>query len=576
MKWTVGSKLAAGFGLALAIFVAVGMVSHRATAKLAEAAELRREAHERLNDLADARLALRGVGLALRTYLISGEPGHYEALRTAQMSLEPPLKALRESMAALPVQAQLTTRLSDLLREYIASTEQIAEVRRSQGLAPANQLFLADGTRSLQAEIGRLAQQLQQTEELTLAQRKEQTEAEGEIARWTILLGTLFALGLALLAGYAITRNISGPLRELTETAERVTAGDLSAQVHVDPGRNDEIGVLAKALARMTQSLREMAATAELIAAGDVRTTVQPQSEADQLGHAFARMTNDLHAQIRQLVEGASVISAAATEIVASSSQLAASATQSAAAVSQTTTTVEEVRQTAELASQKARLVSDSAQRAVQTTENGRRSAQEAEAGMERIRRQMDLIAASMVQLSEQSQAVGQIIATVEDIATQSNLLAVNAAIEAAKAGDHGRGFAVVAQEVKSLSEQSRQATSQVRGILGDIQKATAAAALATEEGAKVVRDGARQAEVAGGAIQALAGSVNESAQAALQIAASSQQQLVGVDQVAGAMENIKEASAQNVISATQLESTARSLNELGQQLKAMVERYKV
>jgi methyl-accepting chemotaxis protein len=99
---------------------------------------------------------------------------------------------------------------------------------------------------------------------------------------------------------------------------------------------------------------------------------------------------------------------------------------------------------------------------------------------------------------------------------------------------------------------------------------------LATEEGGKAVEAGMRQTEIAGSAIQALSLSVNESAQAATQIAASSQQQLVGVDQVAGAMESIRQASAQNVASATQLESTARGLEQLGQRLKQMVERYKV
>ena len=98
--------------------------------------------------------------------------------------------------------------------------------------------------------------------------------------------------------------------------------------------------------------------------------------------------------------------------------------------------------------------------------------------GMNQIRRQMEAIASSMMRLSEQSQTIGQIIATVDDLAAQSNLLAVNAAIEAAKAGEHGKGFGVVAQEVKSLAEQSRQATNQVRTILSDIQKATAAAVI--------------------------------------------------------------------------------------------------
>jgi len=189
---------------------------------------------------------------------------------------------------------------------------------------------------------------------------------------------------------------------------------------------------------------------------------------------------------------------------------------------------------------------------------------------------QMEAIAESMMRLSEQSQTIGQIIATVEDLAAQSNLLAVNAAIEAAKAGEHGKGFGVVAQEVKSLAEQSRQATDRVRTILSDIQKATTAAVMATEQGGKAVEAGGRQTETAGESIAALASSVTEAAQAATQIAASSQQQLIGMDQVAGAMENIKQASTQNVASAKQLETAARNLDDLGRRLKQLVESYAV
>ncbi len=166
-----------------------------------------------------------------------------------------------------------------------------------------------------------------------------------------------------------------------------------------------------------------------------------------------------------------SFVGSSASEIVASTTQLASGSSESAAAVSETTTTVEEVRQTAQAASQKAKAVSDSAQKAAQVSQSGRKSTEEVVAGTQRIRQQMEAIAASMVRLSEQSQTIGQIVATVEDLAAQSNLLAVNAAIEAAKAGEHGKGFAVVAQEVKNLAEQSRQATNQVRAILGDIQK---------------------------------------------------------------------------------------------------------
>ncbi|MHB9100993.1 MAG: methyl-accepting chemotaxis protein [Sulfuricella sp.] len=143
--------------------------------------------------------------------------------------------------------------------------------------------------------------------------------------------------------------------------------------------------------------------------------------------------------------------------------------------------------------------------------------------------------------------------------------------MEAAKAGEQGKGFAVVAQEIKSLAEQSKQATAQVRTILGDIQKATGTAVLATEQGNKAVEAGVQQSAQAGESIRLLADSVNEAAQAATQIAASSRQQLVGMDQVGMAMENIKQASAQNVAGARQAEVAAQSLHELGRKLSDMV-----
>src|SRR4051795_9573994 len=121
------------------------------------------------------------------------------------------------------------------------------------------------------------------------------------------------------------------------------------------------------------------------------------------------------------------------------------------------------------------------------------------------IREQVQSIADNILALSEQSQQIGEIIATVNDLADQSNLLALNAAIEAARAGEHGKGFAVVAAEIRSLAEQSKEATAQVRRLLGDIQRATNATVLATEEGTKGVEHGAQLIGQAGETIDELA-----------------------------------------------------------------------
>jgi methyl-accepting chemotaxis protein len=273
----------------------------------------------------------------------------------------------------------------------------------------------------------------------------------------------------------------------------------------------------------------------------------------------------------RELRENIAQLSSSSAEILATTTQVASSAAETAAAVSETTATVEEVKQTAQHASQKAKYVSDSAQKASNVSQAGRRSVEEALHVMHRIREQMGSIAESIVQLSEQSHAIGQIIATVNDLAEQSNLLAVNAAIEAARAGEQGKSFGVVAHEIRSLAEQSKQATGQVRTILGDIQKATNVAVLATEQGNKAVEAGVKQSSETDEAIRLLSASINEAAQAATQIAASSHQQMVGMDQVAVAMNNIKEASEQNVAGTRQAELAAQGLHQMGVRLRLLV-----
>ncbi|MBL6985887.1 MAG: MCP four helix bundle domain-containing protein [Methylobacter sp.] len=274
----------------------------------------------------------------------------------------------------------------------------------------------------------------------------------------------------------------------------------------------------------------------------------------------------------RQLRETIAQLTTSSAEILATTTQVAAGSAETATAVSETTATVEEVKQTVQMASQKAKRVSDSAQQVATISETGRQAVEELIAGMERIREQTAAAAESIVRLSEQSQVIGEIILTVNDLAEQSNLLAVNAAIEAAKAGEQGKGFAVVAQEIKSLAEQSKQATTQVRAILGDIQKATGAAVMATDLSGKAVDAGVRQSDTAGEAIRMLADSISEAAQAALQIAASSQQQLVGMDQVALAMENIKQAITQNMVGTKQSEVAALNLHAQGVKLRQLIE----
>jgi methyl-accepting chemotaxis protein len=575
MNWNVGTKIGAGFGVALTIFVIVGIVSYRNVEQQVEDAQWVSHTHEVIETLTKVMSALQDAETGQRGYVITGEESYLAPYAAGVAIVETHRKHLTDLVGDNPRQAARAEALAPLIAAKLEEMARPLEARRTRDFAAAQAIIVAGQGKRTMDDIRALVQTMTQAEEELLAKRAATSEAATKTAGLTILLGTALAIVLAGFVGFLITRNVAGPLRILTATAERITVGDLGSTVDMGE-RSDEVGTLGRSFDRMIASLRGMAGVADQIAAGDLRAMLQPQSSADVLGHALVKMITNLRKQIGGMVEGAAVLGSAASEIVASTAQLASSASESAAAVSETTTTVEEIRQTSQMASQKARAVSDNAQKAVQISQSGRKSTEDAVAGMGRIRTQMEAIGESMMRLSEQTQAIGQIIASVEDLAAQSNLLAVNAAIEAAKAGEQGKGFGVVAQEVKSLAEQSRAATDRVRAILSDIQKATTAAVMATEQGNKAVEAGSRQTEIAGESIQALTGTVSEAAQAATQIAASSQQQLVGMDQVAGAMENIKQASTQNVASARQLETAARNLSDLGQRLKALVENYTV
>jgi len=264
-------------------------------------------------------------------------------------------------------------------------------------------------------------------------------------------------------------------------------------------------------------------------------------------------------------------LASASAEILAGTTQQATGMREHSSAVSETVTTVDEVLQTSEQAVQRAMAVSESSQRAAEVGLAGRKAVEVSVTAMDTVKEQTESIADSILTLAEQAQAIGEIIATVSDIAEQTNLLSLNAAIEASRAGEHGRGFTVVANEVKALAEQSKKATTQVRQILGEIQKSTNAAVMVTEQGSKSVNDAIKTVNEAGSTIRMLSDVISEAAQTAAQIAASSGQQATGMRQIHQAMQNIGQVSAQHLAATNQSEQAARSLDILGRDLKRMV-----
>lgn len=266
-----------------------------------------------------------------------------------------------------------------------------------------------------------------------------------------------------------------------------------------------------------------------------------------------------------------SILGSASTEILAIVAQGAAGAQEQAAAIAETVSTVAEVAQTSTQSAQQANLVAASAQQCDEIGRSGQAAVDETVSKMDGLKSQSENMAESIVGLAEQAQAIGEIIAMVDDIAEQTNILALNAAIEASRAGDQGKGFTVVATEVKALANQSKKATAQIRQILTEIQKATNSTVIAAEEGTKTINHVTDTADRAGESISNLVAAIGEATRMAFQIAGSASQQATAINQIQVAIQNINEVTQQNLAATRQAERTAQDLALTGSKLQDLV-----
>ena len=313
------------------------------------------------------------------------------------------------------------------------------------------------------------------------------------------------------------------------------------------------------------------------IVEGDLRITLPTVTTDDEIAdlvRRFDQLVLNLKDDRRQINDAVSVLASSVGQIVKSTSASAVGASETAGTVTETTVAAEEVRQTTMVATENSRFVADLAEETAKVSLEGKRATEHTVGQMTRMREQMATIAESMSGLLEKSQAIVEITSTVDDLAQQSNLLAVNAAVEAARAGELGKGFSVVAQEVKALAALSKEATAEVRRILDDIQRATAAAAVSIEQGSGMVEAAVKQSSEAGNAIEALTKSVSEAASAASQIAAANQEQLIGIDQVVTAMQGIQESMRQHASASKEIDTAAQNLNIIRDALQILVNRY--
>jgi methyl-accepting chemotaxis protein WspA len=328
--------------------------------------------------------------------------------------------------------------------------------------------------------------------------------------------------------------------------------------------------------ARLVTTLRHFGEAANRVAAGDLTADFQPQFESDAMGRAIAEMTRRLAALVSEVQRSSVLVSSAINEVAATAKEQQTTANEVAATTTEIGATGKEISATAKDLAQTVAHVSDGAQQAATLADNGREGLARMEDTMRRVTEAASGINSRLAVLNDKAANIGSVVTTIAKVADQTNLLSLNAAIEAEKAGEYGRGFAVVATEIRRLADQTAAATVDIEQLVKEIQSAVTAGVMGMDKFSEEVRRGVTDVEKVAGQIAQIIQHVQAITPRIGAVSEGMQAQSQGAQQISEALSQLGEAARQTAESLVQSNETVQRLDDASRGLRTSVERFKV
>ncbi|WP_278439656.1 methyl-accepting chemotaxis protein [Pseudomonas oryzihabitans] len=537
---TISNKLKLGFGAILVIILALILAARQGFNQVNLAVQQNIHSYHVLQDSDAALLALVNMETGMRGFALTGKEEFLEPLNKGEQQFAEQLQELSQLTRDNPAQQADLTQLGQAKQQWNSeSVQQILALRRqvNAGTQPLDALIARiataqdkgrmDGMRSLLAQI--------KTRENALLDGRTQAMNDAKQQAMTILIsGGLLATLLALGIAWSLSRTIVGRLAQTVAIARTIAAGQLDSPIPTS-GR-DELG---------------------------------------QLLAAFGQMQDKLRGMIQGIKQGTDQLVAASHSISANSQQLSAAAQEQSSAASSMAATVEELTVSINHVSDNAGEAHDLSSQSGQLAQDGGQTIQASVDSMRSIAGTVQSSANRIGELGEHSERVSSIVSVIKGIADQTNLLALNAAIEAARAGEQGRGFAVVADEVRQLAQRTTNSTQEIAAMIEKIQAATQAAMSDMEVGVRQVNDGVDLANQAGEAVISINTSSDKVVRVVNQISLALREQTAASHDVARTVERLAQMAQQNSEAIGETVQTAVSLDALANDLNRQISQFR-
>ena len=441
-------------------------------------------------------------------------------------------KAVAQLDVAIASLKQLNVHFADTQADALRQLETALVNYRSALLAFKNANSEAVQARKEMTDQG--ATIVTQSEQLYQIQL-DRRDAESAQARTLQLISTLLALLVGVIAAVLITRQITRPLRETMAVVDRIASGDLTHNVIVT--RRDELGVLQQGIARMGVTLRDL--------------------------------ISGIRDGVTQIASAAEELSAVTEQTSAGVNSQKVETDQVATAMHEMTATVQEVARNAEEASQAAAAADGEAR-------EGDKVVNEAIAQIERLASEVVRSTEAMSVLQQESDKIGSVMDVIKAVAEQTNLLALNAAIEAARAGEAGRGFAVVADEVRGLAQRTQKSTEEIEGLVAGLQNGTQQVSAVMNNSRALTDSSVALTRKAGLSLESITRTVSNIQSMNQQIAAAAEQQSAVAEEISRSIINVRDVSEQTAAASDETAASSVELARLGGQLQQMVSHFRV